>query len=123
MTITRLLILGVLVLLSQTANATSIRSNSGATAMVAFSVSSRFQCLINRLDKIGYHIQFMGGFRSIGSVRGSLHPSGHALDINQYSRNVVRPRLPRNIAGIAASCGVFSGSLWRNADSGHFEVR
>lgn len=103
------------------ASAGQIRARSGATAHVADSATAAFQCLVNGLEGIGYRIQFMGGWRKHGSVRGSLHPAGLALDINQYSRNVTRPRMPESATGIASSCGLIHGAVWRNADAGHFQ--
>jgi hypothetical protein len=81
-----------------------------------------FQCLVNRLDRQGYPIHFMGGWRARGSVRHSLHPAGLALDINQYRRNVTRPRMPRNEIALANACGLISGAQWGWADSGHFQL-
>lgn len=114
-----------LILILQTAysaEAGQIRSRSGATAQVATSATYQFQCLVNALDAQGYPIKFMGGWRKRGSVRHSLHPSGLALDINQYSRNVTRPRMPTNEIALANSCGLISGRQWRHADSGHFQL-
>lgn len=99
-----------------------IRSVSGATAHVAASATSAFQCLVSKLDNQGYRIKFMGGWRAHGSVRGSLHPAGLALDINQYSRNITRPRMPSNEITLANSCGLISGAQWANGDSGHFQL-
>lgn len=99
-----------------------IRSASGATAHVARRATGAFQCLVSALDRQGYPIRFMGGWRAHGSVRGSLHPAGLALDINQYGRNVTRPRMPRNEIALANSCGLVAGAQWANADSGHFQL-
>jgi hypothetical protein len=99
-----------------------IRSVSGATAHVAASATGAFQCLVNALDGQGYQIKFMGGWRAHGSVRGSLHPAGLALDINQLSRNVTRPAMPGNEAALANSCGLISGAQWAHGDSGHFQL-
>ncbi len=99
-----------------------VRSSSGATAHVAGRATAAFQCLVSALDRQGYPIRFMGGWRAHGSVRGSLHPAGLALDINQYGRNVTRPRMPRNEVTLANSCGLIAGAQWANADSGHFQL-
>lgn len=111
----------ILMLVATVAEAGTIRSKSGATANVADRAHSAFQCLIDKLDAQGYAIKFMGGYRRHGSVRGSLHPAGLALDINQYSRNVTRPRMPGNEIELANSCGLVSGAQWHHADSGHFQ--
>lgn len=98
-----------------------VRSVSGATARVAASATSAFQCLVTALDHVGYKIAFMGGFSS-GHMRHSLHHTGMALDVNQYSRDVTRPPMPSNEIEIANSCGLVSGRQWRgNPDSGHFQ--
>jgi hypothetical protein len=99
-----------------------VRSTSGATAHVARHATGAFQCLVSALDRQGYPIRFMGGWRAHGSVRASLHPAGLALDINQYGRNVTRPRMPGNEIALAKSCGLISGAQWANADSGHFQL-
>lgn len=99
-----------------------VRSASGATAHVANRATGAFQCLVSALDRQGYPIRFMGGWRAHGSVHGSLHPAGLALDINQYGRNVTRPRMPRNEIALAKSCGLIAGAQWANADSGHFQL-
>lgn len=99
-----------------------VRSASGATARVAGRATGAFQCLVSALDRQGYPIRFMGGWRAHGSVHGSLHPAGLALDINQYRRNVTRPRMPRNEIALANACGLIAGAQWSNADSGHFQL-
>ncbi len=106
-----------------TANASSIvRSASGATARVSAAHAGKFQCLVSALDRSGYKIDFMGGWRSHGSVARSKHPMGLALDINQTGRNRVTRRLPASTTAMASRCGLFHGALWRSADAGHFEV-
>lgn len=108
--------------LATSAHSATIRASSGATAKVADRAAGPFQCLINKLEEAGYRIQFMGGYRRHGSRRQSLHPAGLALDINQYARNVTRPRMPRSEIAIANSCGVISGAQWASRDSGHFQL-
>lgn len=99
-----------------------VRSKSGASAHVAPAAAGAFQCLIDRLDAQGYPIRFMGGYRARGSVRGSLHPTGLALDINQTARNRTRPKMPGNEVALANACGLVSGRQWhRSPDSGHFQ--
>lgn len=99
-----------------------VRSASGATAHVAAGATGAFQCLVSALESAGYPIRFMGGWRAHGSVRGSLHPAGLALDVNQIRRNVTTPRMPSNEISLASGCGLISGAVWRNADSGHFQL-
>jgi hypothetical protein len=99
-----------------------VRSVSGATAHVAASATQAFQCLVDRLDAAGYPVRFLGGWRAHGSVPGSLHPAGLALDVNQIARNVTRPAMPSNEVSMANECGLISGRQWRWADSGHFQL-
>jgi hypothetical protein len=102
-------------------HAATVRSKTGATAHVADDAASRFQCLIDRLDGSGYPIKFMGGFGPRGNP--SKHPSGHALDVNQFARNVMRPHIPSGATAYAEACGLFHGALWSGSpDAGHFEV-
>jgi hypothetical protein len=108
--------------LASSAHSETIRSSSGATAHVADRAAGPFRCLIEKLERVGYRIQFMGGYRRHGSRRHSLHPAGLALDINQYARNVTRPRMPRNEVAIANSCGLVAGAQWSSRDSGHFQL-
>lgn len=98
-----------------------VRSASGAAANVAPHAAAAFQCLVTALDNSGYPIKFMGGFRRHGSVRGSLHPAGLALDVNQIRRNVTVPPMPRNEVALANSCNLVSGAQWSAGDSGHFQ--
>lgn len=118
----RIILFLAMILLTTQAYASNVRARSGATAKVASHAAHKFQCLVDRLEAQGYQIKFMGGWRKRGSVRHSLHPAGLALDINQYSRNVVRPRMPSNEIALANACGLISGRQWRHADSGHFQV-
>lgn len=110
-----------ILLVAESAGAGNVNSQTGASATVAAGAAASFQCLVTGLDNIGYRIHFMGGWRRHGSVRGSLHPAGQALDINQFARNVTRPRMPAEATSIAQSCGLIHGALWRNADTGHFQ--
>lgn len=109
-------------LVAMPAEAGTVRSKSGATAHVADRAVQAFQCLVDKLDSSGYRIKFMGGWRKHGSVRRSLHPSGMALDINQYSRNVTRPRIPASATAMARACGLIHGEVWGWADAGHFQL-
>lgn len=93
-----------------------------ASARVADSATGAFRCLIGKLLGVGYHIDFMGGYRSGHCATASKHPCGTALDINQTARNRVTRRLPPNTNSMARSCGLFHGAEWRHADAGHFEV-
>ena len=107
---------------ASSSHAGTVRSRSGATAHVADRAVSAFQCLVDRLDASGYRIRFMGGYRRHGSVKHSLHPAGLALDINQYARNITRPRIPPTATSMARACGLIHGEVWGWADAGHFQL-
>jgi len=67
-------------------------------------------------------IKYMRGYGK-GTVRGSLHPSGNAIDINQTHRDRTSPAVPRHVANAAADrCGVVSGARWGYADNGHWNM-
>lgn len=117
-----LISIAILVMISNPVNAGNVRAANGASATVATSAVGAFQCLVGALEATGYKIQFMGGWRRHGSVRGSLHPAGLALDINQLRRNVTRPVMPANEVALANGCGLVSGAQWANGDSGHFQL-
>lgn len=107
------------------AYATSVCSKSGACASVSPQHASKFKCLINHLDSIGYKIKFMGGYRNTkiaGTNTTSQHAFGRALDINQTARNRCVGGCPR-VPAAASACGLFDGSQWGYPDAGHFEVR
>lgn len=111
-----------LIALSQPVGASVIHSRSGASTTVAASAAGALQCVVTGLEAAGYPVRFIGGYRRHGSVRGSLHPAGLALDVNQVARNRTVPRMPSNEIAIANACGAISGAQWANGDSGHFQV-
>jgi hypothetical protein len=99
-----------------------VRSKSGKTVQVAPSAQRALQCVVDYLEQHGVRITSMRGYGR-GSVPASLHPSGRALDVNQYARDRVRPKVPRHISNAAAdTCGVISGARWNNADNGHWNL-
>lgn len=79
------------------------------------------QCVLDGLRAAGYPVRFARGLGA-GSVPGSLHPAGLAMDVNQVARGVTTPRMPSSEIAIASSCGVISGAQWANNDSGHFQL-
>lgn len=111
----------VLLVAPLSAQAATLRTSNGITAHVAERALSAFRCIVGALERVGYPIRALGGYRRHGSVRRSLHPLGLALDINQLRRNVTRPRMPRNEAAMARHCGLISGASWHHGDSGHFQ--
>ncbi len=95
-------------------------ASSGAKTSVSTVARPHFVCLLTKLEVVGYHVDFMGGYASRGN--SSAHPSGNALDINQTGRNVVTRRLPPNATELARDCGLVHGAVWSNPDQGHFEM-
>lgn len=106
----------------------NLMARSGATASVSNVALPHFQCFIGKLENVGYHIFFMGGFGY--RPNASAHPTGNALDVNQCSRNVVRTRchggqsapFPFGTVAMAHACGLKAGSEFRHSDTGHFEM-
>lgn len=102
--------------------AAEVRSRSGIRVSVAPSAQRALQCVIDHVERAGVRIAAMRG-HGAGTVRGSLHPSGQALDINQTARDRTSPAVPRYVANAAAdACGVVSGARWRHADNGHWNI-
>jgi hypothetical protein len=95
-------------------------ASSGAKTSVSTVAKPHFTCLLTKLEAVGYHIDFMGGYVSRGN--SSAHPTGNALDINQTGRNVVTRRLPPNATEMARDCGLVHGAVWSHPDQGHFEM-
>lgn len=111
----------VSVLVIGTADAAEIGAGS-VHIQVAPAAAGPLQCVLNGLVARGYPVRFARGFGH-GSVRGSLHPAGMAMDVNQTSRNRTTPRMPSDEIALASSCGVVSGAVWGGSpDSGHFQV-
>lgn len=107
--------------LSSGAGAATIGLPGGPHVEVAGVAAGPLQCVLNALHAVGYPIRFIRGYGR-GSVRGSLHPSGLALDVNQTSRGRTVPRMPHNEVSLAEACGALSGAVWHNNDSGHFQI-
>lgn len=106
----------------------NVHSRSGAWASVNPRYASRFQCIVNKLEAVGYRIRFMGGYRHTrianryGRGQWSKHAIGNAIDINQTGRNRTVGRMPRGATAMARACGLLHGAVWRHPDAGHFEV-
>lgn len=95
---------------------------AGASTTVAQGAAGPLQCVLTSLASRGYPVRFIRGYGH-GSVPGSLHPAGMALDVNQTSRNRTTPRMPHDEIEMASACGAISGASWGGSpDSGHFQV-
>lgn len=89
---------------------------------VAPSARAALQCVVDHVQGAGVRIKYMRGFGR-GTVRGSRHPDGNALDINQTGRNRTSPHVPPSVSNAAADkCGVISGARWGHADNGHWNL-
>lgn len=109
-------------LLSGPAESAEVRSHTGIRIHVAEGARKALQCVVDYVERHGVKIKAMRGYGA-GTVAGSLHPSGRALDINQTARDVTSPRVPRSVSnGAGEACGVISGARWRDADNGHFNL-
>lgn len=118
----RLIVLSLFLGFVLPAQAAQVRSKSGVTVSVAPSARAALQCVVDYVEAAGVRIKYMRGYGR-GTVRGSLHPSGRALDINQTGRNKTRPHVPPSIANAAADkCGVVSGARWHWRDGGHWNM-
>ena len=99
---------------------------TGAIAHVAAQYAALFQAYIDDLESAGAAIRFMGGIRRGHCWSGGMHPCGKALDVCQYSRDVVDSRchLPSRstLAAIAERHGLFEGGQWCHGDMGHAQV-
>lgn len=101
--------------------AATIGLPGGPHTEVALAAQGPLQCVLTTLRGQGYPVRFIRGYGR-GSVPHSLHPAGMAMDVNQLSRGRTVPRMPAGEIVLAAGCGAISGAVWRNNDSGHFQV-
>lgn len=99
-----------------------VASRSGVRVRVAPSARAALQCVVDHVEAAGVRIKFMRGYGP-GTVKGSLHPGGRAIDINQLARNVTRPVVPVHVANAAGDvCGLISGARWGYQDTGHWNM-
>lgn len=75
------------------------------------------------LERTGYRVDFMGGYRPGHCSQRHMHSCGLAIDINQTSRDRVTRLFPHEATRLAARYGLLHGAVWNHADTGHFEVR
>ena len=99
-----------------------VKSRSGVAVRVHPSAQAALQCVVDYVEASGVRVKYMRGYGR-GTVRGSLHPSGRAIDINQYARGRTRPHVPAHVSNAAADrCGVVSGARWAWNDNGHWNL-
>lgn len=99
-----------------------VASRSGIRVRVNPSARAALQCVVDHVEAAGVRIKFMRGYGP-GTVPGSQHPPGRAIDINQLARDVTRPSVPRHVSNTAADrCGVVSGARWSYRDNGHWNL-
>jgi hypothetical protein len=119
---------------------TDLTTKSGKTYQVATSLAPKFKGFVGDLEKTGYNIKSIGGWRKAGSGGGSgppdpdydkgryHHPYGASVDINPV-QNPYRPDgklitdFPQNINDIAKKWGLGWGGNWRSSkDTMHFSA-
>jgi hypothetical protein len=109
-------------LIGSQARGDTVTSRSGVKVRVATSARAALQCVVDYVEAAGVRIKFMRGVGP-GTVKGSQHPGGRAIDINQHRRDVTYPKVPRKVSNAAADhCKVVSGARWKDADNGHWNL-
>src|SRR5262245_12473081 len=104
------------------ASAATVCSSNKICVRVAPEARAKLQCVVDHVERAGVRVKSMRGYGR-GTVRGSRHPSGHAIDINQTARGRTKPHVPRQVANAAGrACGVVSGGTWRHDDTGHWNL-
>lgn len=83
----------------------------------------KFQAYIDDIEANGGIVKFMGGYRKGHCSPRHMHSCSAAIDICQWSRDVVDKscHLPprQKLAEIASRHGLFEGGQWCNGDYGH----
>jgi hypothetical protein len=109
-------------LIGSQARGDTVTSRSGKSVRVAPEARQALQCVVDYVEAAGVRITAMRGFGA-GTVKGSQHPGGRAIDINQHRRDVTYPKVPRKVSNAAADhCKVISGARWSYADNGHWNL-
>jgi len=99
------------------------RTTSGHTFLVAAAARDKLCGFVQALEATGHSIAHIHGWRAHGSVPGSLHPIGMAIDICQSRRNRVDCGYdPRRFTALAHRFGLMSGCEFRRPDCGHFQI-
>lgn len=103
------------------------RNGKKRSLAIAGSFQNPMQCIVNKLEKMGYRARDIGCFGARPHNR-SAHPTGHACDVDQSGRNVTtlnRKFSYRQQIDLAKGCEkAVSGCNWRrNPDCGHFEQK
>lgn len=99
----------------------TLSTSRGLTYRVAASAAAAFNGFVHAVEAEGVKISSIGGWRPHGSVRGSLHPLGLAIDINQTARNATSGFM-HHVGALASRFGLLSGCAFRHPDCGHVEV-
>lgn len=103
----------------------TLRTRSGKPYTVTAGAARSFRGFIGWLESTGYRIDAIGcvAVRRIAGTRTwSNHARATACDVNQTARNRVTRPLPPNTTTKAAEFGLLHGAVWRNPDTGHFEL-
>jgi len=99
------------------------RTKSGHTFRVAAAGRDALCGFVHAFEATGHSIAHIHGWRAHGSVPGSLHPVGMAIDICQTGHNRVNCGYdPWRFTVLAHRFGLMSGCEFRRPDCGHFQV-
>jgi hypothetical protein len=99
------------------------QTKSGHTFRVAGTARDALCGFVHAVEARGHTLGHVGGWRPHGSVPGSLHPMGMAIDICQTGHNHVNCGYdPRSLTTLAHQFGLMSGCEFRRPDCGHFQV-
>jgi hypothetical protein len=99
------------------------QTKAGHTFQVAVAARRQLCGFVHAFEATGHSIAHVHGWRPHGSVPGSLHPIGMAIDICQTGHNRVNCGYnPRRFTALAHQFGLMSGCEFRSPDCGHFQV-
>ena len=102
-----------------------VRYSGAKQVSTAPAFRAPMQCIVKGLAAAGYRPKEIGCFGSRPNNR-SAHPTGHACDVDQTSRDKAAVNSvvsPGRQSAIAQQCQAVSGCSWGDRDCGHFEAR
>ena len=106
----------------------TVTLDNGVRFNVAAEHADQFGGFLNELIARGAPITEAGGFGH-RPRNASAHPGGHAVDVNQQSRNVISKPLAEwwdqnqdAVSEAERRWEMTGGEHWRNPDRGHFSV-
>ena len=102
-----------------------IRFGAGKSVEAAPAFVKPMQCIVKWLGIYGYKPKNIGCLGARPHNR-SAHPTAHACDVDQTSRDVAdvnKKVSATQQSALALRCNAVSGCSWGNRDCGHFEAR